>query len=180
MQATKTITGLALAALLAGTAAAAQSSAPAQPQQGAHHRCAPASPEQAAQRLNERLDQLRARLNLQPAQAAAWDAYAGKLQSNLLARHKLHESRPAKGDREALADYRVTVLKFNAQAADETNQARKALAATLSPEQKSAFDAHVARDRGHGHARADRSRGSKAGGRSHHGMGPRGDWAAGV
>lgn len=145
MRTKDTMTAVAFAALLAGAGVAAAQSAPPAPPPGMHGRHAPLTAEQASQRLATRLDALRAALYLQPTQTAAWDAFAGTLQSNLQARRKLREARPAAADREALADYRVALLKFNAQAADQANQARKALVATFSPEQKAALDGFRAR-----------------------------------
>lgn len=96
----------------------------------------PATPEQVTQRLAPLKDALK----LQPNQLAAWNAYEGKITANAQARAKLREAMPAPANRDAMADFRVSMMKFNAQAADETNQARKALVATLSPEQKATFD----------------------------------------
>jgi hypothetical protein len=98
------------------------------------------APEQMAQRMTERLTALKGALKLQPNQTAAWDAYEAKVAANMQARAKMHEAMPARGDRDAMADFRVTMMKFNAQAADEANQARKALTATFSAEQKATFD----------------------------------------
>ncbi len=44
------------------------------------------------------------------------------------------------GDPQALADQRVAWMKQRAQAAEEINGLRKALYATLTPEQKATFD----------------------------------------
>lgn len=96
----------------------------------------PMTPEQVTQRLAP----LKDALELQPSQLGAWNAFEGKITANAQARNKLREARPAPTDRDALADFRVTMLKFNAQAAEETNAARKALVATLTPEQKATFD----------------------------------------
>ena len=43
-------------------------------------------------------------------------------------------------DRDARMDFRVRMMKFNAQAAEEALAARKLLVATLTPEQKAALD----------------------------------------
>jgi hypothetical protein len=99
-----------------------------------------AAPEQMAQQMTQRLASLKGALMLQPSQIAAWDAYEARLVANQQARVKMHESMPARGDHDAMADFRVSMMKFNAQAAEETNQARKALVATLSTEQKATFD----------------------------------------
>ncbi len=99
-----------------------------------------ATPEQMTQHRTQRLAELKGALKLQPNQVAAWDAYEARLVANQQARVKMHESMPARGDHDAMADFRVSMMKFNAQAAEEANQARKALVATLSTEQKATFD----------------------------------------
>lgn len=96
----------------------------------------PMNPEQVTQRLAPLKDALK----LQANQQAAWNAFEGKITANAQARNKLREARPAPTDRDAMADFRVTMMKFNAQAAEDTNAARKALVATLTPEQKATFD----------------------------------------
>jgi len=96
----------------------------------------PMTPEQVTQRMTP----LKEALKLQPTQMAAWNAFEGKVAANAQARAKLRESMPAPGNRDAMADFRVAMMKFNAQAAEETNNARKALVATLTPEQKTTFD----------------------------------------
>jgi hypothetical protein len=93
-----------------------------------------------AEQMGQRLAALKAALNLQPNQMAAWDAFEAKVAANQQARSKLREAMPARGDRDAMADFRVQMLKFNAQAADEANQARKALVGLLSAEQKQVYD----------------------------------------
>jgi hypothetical protein len=93
-------------------------------------------PEVVAQRLGT----LKESLKLQPNQTAAWSAFEAKITANMQSRAKLREAMPAPADRDAMADFRVTMMKFNAQAAEEANVARKALVATLSPEQKATFD----------------------------------------
>jgi hypothetical protein len=45
-----------------------------------------------------------------------------------------------RGNPDAMADARVAMLKFNARSAEEINNARKALTATLTPEQKATFE----------------------------------------
>lgn len=93
-----------------------------------------------AEQMGQRLAALKAALNLQPNQKAAWDAFEARVTANQQARSKMHEAMPARGDRDAMSDFRVQMLKFNAQAADETNQARKALVGVLSAEQKQVVD----------------------------------------
>jgi len=96
----------------------------------------PMTPEQVTQRMTP----LKEALKLQPNQVAAWNAYEARITASAQARAKMHEAMPAPGDRDAMADFRVTMMKFNAQAAEESNNARKALVATLTPEQKTTFD----------------------------------------
>jgi hypothetical protein len=135
MKARMTLIALALAGAVATTGALAHGGMGYGPHGGPGMR-GPATPEQATQRLAPLKDALK----LQPNQMAAWNAFEGKVKANAQARAKLRESMPAPANRDAMADFRVSMMKFNAQAADETNQARKALVATLTPEQKATFD----------------------------------------
>jgi len=94
-----------------------------------------------AERVQARLDDLKAALKLQPEQVAAWDAYEAKLKAEAQTRAQLRQSMwQTRDDAQAFADQRVTMMKHNAQAADEINHLRKALYASLSDEQKATFD----------------------------------------
>lgn len=90
--------------------------------------------------VGERLDALEAALKLQPAQAPAWAAFESTLLANAQERARLREAMPDRADREAMADFRVAMMKFNARAAEQANDARRALVATLSPEQRATFE----------------------------------------
>lgn len=126
-----TLVALALAsALTSGTALA---------HGGPRHGDGPRGPVTIEQ-VSKRLNVLKGELKLQPAQMSAWNAFEAKIISNTEARIKLRESRPRTEDRDARMDFRVRMMKFKAQAAEETLAARKILVATLSPEQKAAFD----------------------------------------
>jgi hypothetical protein len=92
------------------------------------------------EQVSKRLNALKTELKLQPAQMGAWSALEAKILGNTEARLKLRESRPRTDDRDARMDFRVRMMKFNAQAAEEALAARKALVATLSPEQKATLD----------------------------------------
>lgn len=88
-----------------------------------------------------RLDQLEAALKLQPNQLAAWTAYEARVKAQVDERVKMREAmQNLHGDAQALADQRVAWMKQRAQAAEEINELRKALYATLTPEQKATFD----------------------------------------
>lgn len=88
-----------------------------------------------------RLDQLEAALKLQPNQLAAWNAYEARVKAQVDERAKMHEAmQNLQGDPQALADQRVAWMKQRAQAAEEINGLRKAVYATLTPEQKATFD----------------------------------------
>jgi Spy/CpxP family protein refolding chaperone len=88
-----------------------------------------------------RLDQLEAALKLQPNQLAAWTAYEARVKAQVDERVKMREAmQNLQGDPQALADQRVAWMKQRAQAAEEINGLRKALYATLTPEQKATFD----------------------------------------
>lgn len=91
--------------------------------------------------VTARLADMKAALALQPDQLAAWDAYAARVQAQAEARAKLREGMYAlRGDRQAMSDYRVTMLKQNAEAAEQINTLRKELTATLTAEQRATFD----------------------------------------
>lgn len=95
------------------------------------------SPEVVTQRLGD----LKGALKLTAQQESAWSSYEQAVTRAAAGRAKLFESmQGARGQPDALGDLRVSMMKFNAQSADEINQARKALVATLTPEQKTSFD----------------------------------------
>jgi hypothetical protein len=118
---------------------------------------APADPAQQAERVQFRMAGIKDALKLQPNQADAWNAYEAKVKSTAQARAQLHQGMAERrGNPEAMADYRVTMMKHNAQAAEEVNGLRKALVATLTPEQKATFERYamgpgMARGPGAGH-----------------------------
>ncbi len=88
-----------------------------------------------------RLDQLEAALKLQPNQLDAWNAYEARVKAQVEEHVKMRDAmRNFQGDAQALADQRVAWMKQRAQAAEEINALRKALYATLTPEQKATFD----------------------------------------
>ena len=117
---------------------------------------APQDPAQHAERVKARLSGLKDALKLQPGQLDAWSAYEAKVQSEAQAGAQMRQGMlEQRGDAQAMADYRVTMLKHKAQAAEEINVLRKALAATLTAEQKTTFDQYAmgprfARGPGHG------------------------------
>lgn len=121
-------------------------------QHGMHQGGQPmAGPERAAARLAAMKDALQ----LQPAQQAAWAGFEAKVKDNAEKRSKMREAMAdRRGNPDAMAEFRVTMMKFNAQAAEETLAARKALVAVLTPEQKAAFDRFgpgMMAGGGHGH-----------------------------
>ena len=144
MQAKKSVLSLAIAGLfvVAGTAFAHGPG----PQGGGMGMMgpragAPLDPAQQAERVQARLSGLKDALKLQTAQQDAWNAYEAKVKSEAQARAQMRQGMLEKrGDAQAMADYRVTMMKHNAQAAEEINGLRKALAATLNAEQKATFD----------------------------------------
>jgi hypothetical protein len=117
---------------------------------------APANPEQHAERVQARLAALKEALKLQPNQLDAWNTYEAKVKAEGQVRFEMRQAmHQQQGDAQAMADQRVAMMKHNAQAADEVNGLRKALVATLSPEQKATFDQYAmgprfARGQGHG------------------------------
>lgn len=144
MQARKTILSLAVVGLFAATASAL--AVGPGPRGGMGFGAGPGAsmdPAWHVERTQSRLDELKSALKLQPAQLAAWDAYAAKVTSEAQARAQLRQSMwDTRGDFQAHADQRVTMMKHNAQAADEINQLRKSLYASLSEEQKATFDGY--------------------------------------
>jgi hypothetical protein len=141
MQAKKSIVSLAILSLFAaGGAALAYGPGPQGGGMGPRAG-APMDPAQHAERVQARLGTLKEALKLQPNQLDAWNAYAAKVTSEAQARSEMRKSMTElKGDAQALADQRVAMMKRNAAAAEEVNGLRKALVATLSPEQKATFD----------------------------------------
>jgi hypothetical protein len=104
----------------------------------------PIDPAQQQARAQARLDQLESLLKLQPNQVQAWNAYETRVQAAAQARALLRqEMQSFRGDAQAWADRRVTMMKHNAQTAEEINALRKALVATLSPEQKATFEQYA-------------------------------------
>jgi hypothetical protein len=95
-------------------------------------------------------------LKLQAGQMDAWNAYEAKVKSEAQARTQMRQGMlDLRNDPQAMADYRVTMMKHNAQSAEEVNGLRKALVAALTPEQKATFDQyapgpHLARGPGYG------------------------------
>ncbi len=93
------------------------------------------------QREAARLAQMKDALKLQPGQMAAWDAFEGQVKAQRERRAAaMGQMAAVRNDPEALADFRVQQMKLRAQSAAEIYKARQALVATLTPEQKAAFD----------------------------------------
>lgn len=96
-----------------------------------------AQPEAATARIKA----LEARLKLQPNQTKAFEAYAAKVQTEAEVRAKFHEGMQSRmGDPDSMRDYRVTIVKHQAEALDELNTLRRNLVAVLTPEQKQVLD----------------------------------------
>jgi len=101
-------------------------------------------PAQQVERAQFRLAGIKDALKLQPNQVDAWNAYETRVKSEVEARAQLHQGMAERrGNPEAMADYRVTMMKYNAQAAEEINGLRKALVATFTPEQKATFERYA-------------------------------------
>lgn len=137
MQARMKLIAVALAAALAAGGALAHSGFG---HAGAHGRGMGMAGGPTPEAVAKRLGTLEDALKLQPHQMATWQAFEATIKTNAQKRAELREAMPPPADRDAMADFRVTMLKFAAQAAEQTNVARKALVATLSPEQKATFD----------------------------------------
>jgi len=146
MQAKTLILSLAIAGLFAATGAVfAHGPGPQGGGMGYGPRgAAPLDPAQQAERMQARLGGLKDALKLQPGQMDAWNAYEAKVKSEAQARTQMRQGMlDLRNDSQAMADYRVTMMKHNAQAAEEVNGLRKALVATLTPEQKATFDQYA-------------------------------------
>jgi Spy/CpxP family protein refolding chaperone len=142
MQAKKSIVSLAVAGLLAATGAAL-AYGPGPHGGGMRMGGPPVDAAQHAERMNLRLGNLKEALKLQPGQLDAWNAYEAKIRAEGQVRFEMRQAmHQQQGDAQALADQRVAMMKHRAQAAEEINGLRKALVATLTPEQKATFDQH--------------------------------------
>ena len=143
MQAKKSILSLALVSLFA-TAGAALAYGPGPQGGGMRMGGPPADATQHAERMQTRLSTLKEALKLQPTQLDAWNAYEAKVKSEGQAHFQMRQAMQQQSDAQALADQRVAMMKQRAQAAEEINGVRKALVATLSPEQKATFEQYSA------------------------------------
>lgn len=143
MHAKKSILTLAIVSLFAATGAAL-AYGPG-PQGGMGPRAgAPMDPAQHAERVQFRLTGLKDALKLQPNQLDAWNAYESKVKAEAQTRAQMRQSmQEQRGDAQAMADQRVAMMKYKAQAAEEVNNLRKALVATLSAEQKVTFEQYA-------------------------------------
>ncbi len=145
----------AAAGLLAGSAAVAFAQAPAQgpgpgPQYGPcpmgqgvgygpHHGMRGEGFDPA--RVDARLNAMATALQLQPNQQAAWEAYAGKVKNQAAVRAKMRADMIAvMNDRQKALELRAEHMKANGAALSDIAQARAALSAVLSPEQKTTLD----------------------------------------
>jgi hypothetical protein len=142
MKAKQSVLSLAIVGLLAAGTALAYGPGP----QGGGMRMGgpPADAAQHAERMQLRLNTLKEALKLQPGQLDAWNAYEAKIRTEGQVRFEMRQAmHQQQGDAQALADQRVAMMKQRAQAAEEINGLRKALVATLTPEQKATFDQYA-------------------------------------
>jgi Spy/CpxP family protein refolding chaperone len=142
MQAKKSILSLAIVSLFAA-AGAALAYGPGPQGGGMRMGGPPADAAQHAERMQLRLAGLKDELKLQPNQLDAWNAWEARIKAEGQVRFEMRQAMHRfQGDAQAFADQRVAMMKHRAQAADEINGLRKALVATLTPEQKATFDQH--------------------------------------
>ncbi len=92
-----------------------------------------------------RIDTLRNELKLAPNQTAAFDAWAARVQSEAEARAQFRAQLRAQmqsraGDPQAMSEFRVTMARQRAEAAQELHTLRTSLYAQLTPQQKQVFD----------------------------------------
>jgi len=140
MQAKKSILSLAIVGLFAA-AGSALAYGPGPQGGGMRMGGPPVDAAQHAERMQLRLSTLKEALKLQPGQIDAWSAYEARVKAEGQVRYEMRQAmHQQQGDAQALADQRVAMMKHRAQAADEINGLRKALVATLTPEQKATFD----------------------------------------
>ncbi len=142
MNARTSILSLAIASLFAA-AGTAMAYGPG-PHAGMGPRAAAADPAQHGERVQTRLSTLKDALKLQPGQLDAWNAYEARVAAAAQSRAQMRQSmQDSRGDAQAMADQRVAMMKHNAAAAEEVNTLRKALVATLTPEQKATFEQYA-------------------------------------
>ncbi len=140
MQAKKSILSLAIVSLFAA-AGAALAYGPGPQGGGMGMGGPPTTAAEHAERMQARLGTLKEALKLQPNQIDAWNAYEAKVKSEGQVRFEMRQAmHQQQGDAQAIADQRVAMMKHKAQAAEEISGLRKALVATLTPEQKATFD----------------------------------------
>lgn len=141
MKARTSILSLAIVSLFAAGTALAYGPGP---QAGKGPRAAATDPAQRAEQVQTRLNALKEALKLQPGQVDAWNAYEARVTAAAQSRTQMRQSMmESGGDAQAMADQRVEMLKQKAAAAEEVNDLRKALVATLTPEQKATFDQYA-------------------------------------
>lgn len=93
------------------------------------------------ERAKARMEALRGELKLAPNQVAAFDAYAAKVQAEADARARLRaEMQSRSGDAQAMSEFRVTMARHNADAAQELHTLRTNLYAVLNAEQRTVLD----------------------------------------
>jgi periplasmic protein CpxP/Spy len=135
------------AALLASLGLAASAQTPATPQPGAATPPAAGSrydPARMQERMARRLEDLKQKLQITPAQEGAWSTYTSALQPTQQAQ------RPSRDEFAQLTTPeridRMRQLRAQGQAEmDRRGEATKAFYATLTPEQKKVFDTETLR-----------------------------------
>jgi hypothetical protein len=143
MNTRRTMMAAASAALLAALAAPAFSHGPGYVYGPGMGTRADAMGGAQPERAKVRIEALRSDLKLAPNQAAAFDAWAAKVQTEAEARAKLRtEMRSRLGDPQAMSEFRVTMAKHNAEAAQQLHALRTSLYTALSAEQKKVLDGY--------------------------------------
>lgn len=95
------------------------------------------------ERAKARIEALRSDLKLAPNQTAAFEAWAAKVQTEAEARAKLRtEMQGRLGDPQTMSEFRVTMARHNAEAAQELHTLRTNLYTVLSAEQKKVLDGY--------------------------------------
>lgn len=121
---------------------------------GGMHRGTGMDPAKMQARMQARMDQLKTALKLTPAQQPAWDALDAKMKTQAEARIKqMGEMQALRGDAQKMLEFRADAMKRNGERLSEVAAARAALVSQLSPEQKTTLEkarTNFAGEYGHG------------------------------
>lgn len=132
----------ALVAGVAGITAVAQAQPPVEAQQGRHGQHF--DPSKRVERLNQRLVDLKQKLQVTPAQEAAWTSFANALQPPAQRQRLDRQALAGMSTPDRIDHMRALREQRNAEM-DRRAEATKAFYAQLGAEQQKTFDAETAR-----------------------------------